>query len=575
MKKHIILFALAVVAASACNNKEIDPTVGTLSGHYIGFGDVSIEPVMTKSGDKVLVSDPEELIISDNFSLSGNVTVEPIGAGVSTKAVGDKIAVPGEITRDNLPSFYVDGFLDATNPHVTEDAHFIVKAPTKYDATATSENRSITGRWFFTPDEKAYQWRNRIQHYFWAYSDYTGNLSATKDALEFDFDTNNMSKDLVVAYHEQYWDDSHVTDPSAATTYHDGEDELRILPFKHAVSAVALQNSITFAKFITDKPADPKDGRYSDNDLGPNEKDEDESTARLELVYAGIQAFTSGHVKTNANSDSFIWSDLGGYEKGVTTAINGTSTYFEIPQLVNTTSDYNENAIAIFRIRDNKLTKTQDFPIKLPRFLSGTDPEYWVAGNYYKYLFNGRFIAPFVPEGSEDGYPANFGGQECEINIPFEPIDFTYLHHINLNWEIMPECQSNGLEIYLFISPTIITHHSGVHAQSGLTVNYMDSPSDFVRSNYDDSTIWIMHLSEKKGNFTITELYSGTESVKFNDKEIKENYSSTDLKGSISFQNIDVSSLSGKNYVYIGYDGGNNSSQCTWVMKNISLEIVD
>lgn len=585
-----------VVAATACNNKEVDPTVGTLSGHYIGFGEVSIDPVMTKSGDQILVSDSEKYTISDNFFISGNVTVEPIGSSLSTKAVGDPIAVPGEITRDNLRSFYVDGFLDATNPHVTEDAHFIGEAPTTYEADATSDNRSIKGRWFFTP-KTAYQWRNRVCHYFWAYSGYTKNknFSVTKDGLEFDFDTESMSKDLVVAYHEQYWDDSHITDQSEATTYHNGEDELRILPFKHAVAAVGLENNIQFAKFNNGNPDAPINGKYNDKDLDfTNYKDEDETTPRLEIEEMGMYGYTTGHIKVEGGSISWDESKLGGHKsvRTLNPERGGKSTYFMIPQLVNTTEAINQKAIAVFKVKDNKLTKSQDFVIPLPRFTTGSAAEYWQAGLYYAYNFKGRFIAPFVPEGSEDGYPANFGGQPCQVNIPFDPIDVTYLKTLRLKWDILPSCQSNGGHIYIYLSKKalvegtdyIVSHFSkGTHS---FDINILQPET---ANGYDifftDDDLICLELKTDQDKATFVDLSKGgtvaspTIKVKFGESETYSNVSYgtayQDLTGSVLIDNIDVSNKTGQYYVYIGYDGGNASDAAYWIMMNISLDIVD
>lgn len=568
MKKNFLIYVCLAAVACACNTKEDDPIIGTLSGHYIGFGEVNVDPAVTKASGTLAISEPEVLMNSADFSLSGEVSVSPIGEEISTKApVTD---VPGQITRDNLSKFYVEGFLGGTRSDLIADGtQFIEGAEATYDPTATSTNRSITGRWFFTPKD-AYQWRNRVNHYFWAYSDGASNVTATKDKLEFDFDTQDMTKDLVVAYHEQFWDGSHA-DETATPAAHDPQDELRVLDFKHAVAAVALNNGIEFRKLNKENPTAPVNGKYAESDLGPNTKDEDESTPRLELVHAGLQAFSKGHLK--AEGGTFTWSGFDGYVKGATTPINGLSTYFMIPQLVNTTTDYNENAIAIFTIRDNKLTKTQDFPIHLPRITTGTAPEYWEAGKYYKYNFTGRFIAPFVPYGSADGYPANFAGQGDQLNIPFEPVDFTYIHTINIKWTNLGYCNSNGYHIYMIVSPRIIETHTGTY-KDGTPITLINDGQTLINTNTD---VVFFEQIEKNEVSTFVEHKAGVNysmTIDGNPIQYGVNYSKAALESSFEITNIDVSSLTGKNYIYIIYQGGNNANS-EWVLTDISFEIVN
>lgn len=530
---------------------------------------MSVEPVVTKAANSISVSEPEELLEDPNFSLSGRVSVEPLGATPSTKAT---IAVPGEITRDNLTTFYVNGFLDVTNPHVTEGAQFISKAPATFDANASSPNRDIKGRWFFTPKNQ-YQWRTRINHYFWACSEEV--LTNTKDNLEFDFDTETMSKDLVVAYHEQYWDDKHCTDDA---DNHPEYDELGVLPFKHAVAAVALNNSMEFKKLIKDaKPG--TDGKYADSDLGPNEYKEGDSRPRLELTYAGIRGATSGHVKATPDQN-FEWSKIGGYTKGVTTAQEGTSTYFMVPQLVNTTSELAEGAIAVFNIRDNRLTKSQDFPIPLPSFTSGTAAEYWLAGNYYKYIFNGRFIAPFVPDSQPDGYPSNFYDNNAEINMAFAPMNFSYLNHINVKWTTLGSCDSNGYHIYMVISPYTpeeVPFNNGT-AKNGEPIiliggGQTKNAADFIKKS---GNIVFFDQEDDGKKVIINKCSVGDLKIggKITNPPVSSSDRTTYYNASYEVNNIDVSGLEGSYYVYIVYSGGNSSNAC-WVLQQISLEIVD
>ena len=50
----------------------------------------------------------------------------------------------------------------------------------------------------------------------------------------------------------------------------------------------------------------------------------------------------------------------------------------------------------------------------------------------------------------------------------------------------------------------------------------------------------------------------------------------TNLDGVVTINNIDVSKVSGKCYIYFGYKGGNNGAgKCHWTMTDLKLEVVD
>ena len=577
MKKNISTLIFMAVLACACNMAQENPNVGIKSDHYISFGNVSVDPTITKAASAISIMEPETLLDDSNFTLSGSVSVEPIGVESETKAVGDVIAVNNEITRNNLGGFTVEGFADGKG-------QFITHAPTTKVAGMTTTNRDIADRWVFTPNEKEFPWYNGLNHIFWAYysngTSKISNVSVTEGALKFDFDTDNMSKDCVVAYHEQMWNAQHTIEKGESTAPHDPEDELRILPFKHAVSAVGLENGIVFKRLIKDAKPGP-DGKYADNDLGDNVKSAKDATPRLVLNYAGLKCFSQGKATANPNG-TFTWAVTGEPIKGQTTPIGSTSNYFVIPQTVNNSDAAGEghNAVAIFTIRDNRLTKTQDFAIHMPRFTSGTGNEDWVAGNYYKYIFNGRFIAPFIPDDQPDGYPANFAGQGDQINVPFEPMNFDYVNHIRLTWKNSGKCNSNGYHIYMIATKREIKFTSEKW-KDGTPINKINDGQTLV--NYDTDVVFYEEYQKNDVSWFIEHKcgndYSFTIDGKPANYGVNGNQPSSDktyTSKTMTFvvNNIDVTSLEGKTNIYIIYEGGNNANS-GWILENISLEIID
>ena len=582
MKKiNILAIAFAsIFAVVSCDEKT--QMGGSASGDYIGIGQISVDPTITKAGDAIKTAQAH--IEDGGFSLDVTGTVEPYDCQPMTKA--------GIIDRESLTTFYVDGYLGpeidyASGASATDKAnhHFISAAPATYseDNVGEYEGTDYKGGWAFSPKD-TYKWRDQINHYFWAYWPKVTFKSQDYQNASFDY-TTNFNDDLVLAYHDQYWESGHCPHTGGSETYY---DELKTLHFNHLLSAVSINaDQIVLRQKKDEKGTIDEQFKIRDKDGNPTTVD------RGTINYVKLVSYPTGSWSSSTNE----WT-LPTVKTAVSTEVSDDPKFF-IPQSVaiaqgkeqhgEPTTSTKNNAVVEINVTDNMLQTTVSKFIGFPTTLTNaSNVDEWLAGNLYDYLYKGSFTFPYVP-GGISGLSFEFKLKPSRAGVAVEGLDINHIKKINLSWDGMPII--NGANTYVYIGlldpsksseyfnpaypdPEDARHYYSDNIQADfplLNTSIADAGHSYIIFGGD---------IDSANKFTLHDTYLSTlgiGNVTFNPQP---NNASNSLISHVTITDIDLSKISGlsdKVSLFVAYYGGSNkpTDGCEWSIHNFTIEITE
>lgn len=417
-----------------------------------------------------------------------------------------------ERTTANLDSFIMDGFLG--DEITTCEGATDEDKNNRHFMVAAEAQKNTSGVWNFVTDQK---WRSCVTHYFWAHTDDLTDFSVSGapefNQADFSFE-NDGKKDLLVANHVQYYDD--------VLPENRNDDYITGLTFHHALSEVVINTDQVELK-----------------QFDINGSQETPSPARCSIEEIGLISYNKGNCTLNNDPAwSLSWSDLD--SPGIQIVSDGN--VFVIPQDA-------PNLTSMLYIYDNKrLTKLPIF-IKLGG-VSGA-PESLAAGSKYTYDLKGTVIAPYWD--GVYGIHAAFSGKDFQHFCVLKDLASKYVKKVKVSWTGMAKCQSAGTIVWMGYetgnsTPTVENYPTTAAALA--TEPRIGFAAKFSRGGGTPDT------DPLKGTWTKV----GSD---LDDWTIEAEFDLTDVPA-----NTPVS-------FYLVYDGGNNSSQATWRVKNLSIEVTE